>query len=426
MNEPNDAQAPPALRRAWLISIGTELTLGQSVDTNAAWLAEQLAGLGIRAERHVTVADDLSAIRDTLTQAAQAADLIIVTGGLGPTEDDLTRQALADAAGVELQSDPACLAQIRAFFERRRRKFTEHNSVQALVPRTGRAIENHCGTAPGIFIEIEGTPCHALPGVPFEMKEMFTRAVLPHVRAAAAGRIIRSRRLNCFGPGESDIGEQLRDLMTPGHNPQVGTTAELGIIGVRLNAEAETANAAETLLDHAEAEVRARLGKVVFGRNADTLASVVGARLVARGETLCTAESCTGGLIAKLLTDTPGSSDYFVGGAVTYSNELKQQALGVSAGMLDEFGAVSEPVARAMAIGARERFAATFALAVTGIAGPDGRTPDKPVGLVHFGLAGPDGVTTRELRLGSDAPRHVIRARAARCALNLLRLALVD
>jgi nicotinamide-nucleotide amidase len=425
MTESHDVQAAGILRRAWLVSIGTELTLGQSVDTNAAWLAQQLAAIGIRAERHLTVGDELPAIREILAQAAAACDLIIVTGGLGPTEDDLTRRALAEAAGVELETDAASLEQIRVFFAKRRRAFTERNRVQALIPRTGRAVANTCGTAPGIFIELNGTPCYALPGVPFEMKAMFARDVWPHLRAASAGRVLRQRRLNCFGLGESDIGARLRDLMAPDRNPQVGTTAELGIIGVRINAEADTVDEAETLLGQTEAEIRARLGHIVFGRDSETLAAVVGERLAARRETVCTAESCTGGLIAKMLTDTAGSSAYFVGGAVTYANELKQQLLGVPADTLAELGAVSEPVARAMAMGARERFAATYALAVTGIAGPSGGTTDKPVGLVYFGLATPADVTTRELRFGSDSPREVTRARAAHAALNLLRLALV-
>jgi nicotinamide-nucleotide amidase len=419
-------QTPVTPQRAWIVSIGTELTLGQSVDTNAAWLAQQLAALGVRAERHLTLPDDLSAIADALAQAADACDLIIATGGLGPTADDLTRQALAEAAGVELEIDPASLEQIRAFFDRRRRPFPERNKVQALIPQTGRAIENLCGTAPGIFIELNGTPCYALPGVPFEMKQMFTRDVRPHVHAAAAACVLRHRRLNCFGLGESDIGEQLRDLMAPDRNPQIGTTAELGVIGVRINVQADTAEGADALLDETEAEIRTRLGKIVFGREDDTLASVVGQQLIARGETLSTAESCTGGLIAKMLTDTPGSSAYFVGGAVTYSNELKQQLLGVPAETLARFGAVSAPVAQAMAHGARERLASTYALAVTGIAGPEGGTTDKPVGLVFFGLATPVGVAVRDIRLGSDSPREVIRTRAAHAALNLLRLALVD
>jgi len=419
-------QTGSSLQRAWIISIGTELTLGQSVDTNAAWLAEQLAAQGVRCERHVTVPDDLASIRDTLRQAADACDLIIATGGLGPTVDDLTREALAEAAGVPLETDAGSLEQIRAYFARRGREMPERNKVQARIPQGAQAIENTCGTAPGICMELNGTPCYALPGVPFEMREMFTRDVLPHLRAAAAGRVLRCRRLQCFGLGESDIGERLRDLMMPGRNPTVGTTAELGVIGVRINASGESAEVAEALLDETETEVRARLGMVVFGRETDTLASVVGAELAARGETLSTAESCTGGLIAKMLTDVPGSSVYFVGGAVAYANELKQRLLGVPAKVLASAGAVSEPVARAMVEGARRAFSTTYALAVTGIAGPAGGTADKPVGLVFFGLAAPTGVTVRESRFGSDAPRTVIRERAARTALNLLRLRLAE
>ncbi len=425
MTKQHDRQTTRNLRRAWIISIGTELALGQSVDTNAAWLARQLADLGIRGERHLTVADDLPAIRDVLRQAADECDLIIVTGGLGPTADDLTRQALAEAAGVELETDAASMEQIRAFFENRRLQFSEQNKVQALIPKTGGAIENTSGTAPGIFIALNGTPCYALPGVPFEMKKMFTRDVLPNLQAAAE-RVMRMRRLNCFGVGESDIGAKLRDLMEPGRNPGVGTTAERGVIGVRINATAATAKAADALLDETETTVCSRLGKIVFGRETDTLASVVGEQLTARGETLSTAESCTGGLIAKMLTDTPGSSAYFVGGAVTYANELKQQLLDVSAETLARFGAVSESVAYAMAEGARERFGTTYAIAVTGIAGPEGGTTDKPVGLVFLGLATPTGTTVREIRFGSNAPREVIRARAAHTALNLLRLELVE
>lgn len=410
------------MRRAWIISIGTELTLGQSVDTNAAWLAEQLAGQGVRCERQITVPDELAPLRDTLRQAASACDLVLATGGLGPTDDDLTRPALAEAAGVPLEIDAASLEQIRAFFVRRGIEMPERNRRQALIPRTGRAVANTCGTAPGVYVELDGTPCYALPGVPFEMKTMVRSEVLPHVRAVAAGRVLRSRRLRCFGMGESAIGERLSDLMVPGRNPSVGTTAELGVITVRINTSGESMEAADRLADATETEARARLGNVVFGRDEETLASVVGAQLAARGETVSTAESCTGGLIAKLLTDVPGSSAYYVGGAVTYANELKEGMLGVPTALLASAGAVSEPVARAMAEGARRAFSTTYALSATGIAGPSGGTPDKPVGLVFFGLAIATSVTVREVRFGSDAPRTVIRERAARTALNLLRL----
>jgi nicotinamide-nucleotide amidase len=274
-------------------------------------------------------------------------------------------------------------------------------------------------------MELYGTPCYALPGVPFEMRAMFAQQVAPQLRASGAGRVLVSRELFCFGQSEADIGARLSDLLARGRNPEVGTTAELGVIGIRLNAAAETPQAAETLLNETEREIRTRLGEVVFGRDGDTLATVVGELLAKRGETLCTAESCTGGLIGKYLTDVPGSSRYFLGGIVSYSNDAKQRLLDTAANELATHGAVSQPVARAMATGARTRFASDYALAVTGIAGPTGGTQEKPVGLVYIALAGPQEVLVREFRFGRDAPREMIRERAARTALNLLRLELL-
>ena len=413
------------MREAWVISVGTELTLGQSVDTNAAWLSTELAAVGIRCQRHVTVADDQAAISAVLRQAAAATDAIVMSGGLGPTADDLTRDALADAAGAELVVDAASVERLLAFFAQLGRDMPERNRVQACVPRTGRAIPNTCGTAPGIRVEIDGTPCYAMPGVPFEMKTMFTRDVLPELRAVAGGRVLRSRCVRCFGLPEAEIDRHLSDLTAAGRNPGVGTTAKLGVIGVRINAMGETADEALALLDETEAVVRGRLGTVVFGRDDDTLATAVGGLLKDRQETLSTAESCTGGLIAKLLTDVSGSSEYFVGSAVTYANEAKQQVLGVSGELLASVGAVSSEVALEMARGARRRFGSTYALSVTGIAGPTGGTPDKPVGLVFLALAAPTDELVREARFPSETPRDVIRERSARTALNLLRQRLV-
>jgi len=414
------------MQRAAILAIGTELTLGQTVDTNTAWLAGQLAAIGIRAARHLTVADERTDIRDALLEAAGSFDLLLASGGLGPTADDLTRHALAEAAGVELVLDPLSLEQIRAFFARRNRPMPTANRVQAMIPRGGRAIENTCGTAPGIFIELRGRPCWALPGVPFEMQAMFTRDVLPGLRAAVRGRVLRTRVLHCFGLGESDIGERIADLMQRGRNPEVGTTASLGVISIRINAAADSEVAATALLDDAERELRTRLGQVVCGRDEDTLASVVGELLLAAGATLATAESCTGGLLGKLLTDISGSSRYYLGGVVSYADEAKKKLLGLPADLLAEHGAVSAPVAREMAASARRVFSSTYAISVTGIAGPTGGTPVKPVGLVYLGLASPDGLDVRELQLGSDSPREVIRARAAGAALNLLRRKLLE
>jgi nicotinamide-nucleotide amidase len=406
-------------RRAWIISSGTELTLGQTVDSNAAWLAAELAAAGVRCQRHVTVPDELEPLRGVLIEAARSADVVILTGGLGPTDDDLARAALAAASNDELVEDVDSLRAIRAYFSARGRSMPEPNRVQALRPSRGVALENRCGTAPGIYIQIDGVPCFALPGVPFEMKAMFDADVRPRV-ASAAG-VVRSRCLNCFGLGESEIGAALKDLMARGRNPEVGTTVSRGVIRVRIYATAESGDAADVMLDRVEAEVRARLGPVVFGRDDQTLAGALGDQLVAEGWTVSTAESCTGGLVATLLTDVPGSSRYFLGGIVAYQDEMKRRSLGVDRDTLARHGAVSAATAEAMARGVLRAFESTCAIAVTGVAGPSGGSLAKPVGLVYCSVVTPAGVMTRELRLGSQSPREVIRWRAANTALNLLR-----
>lgn len=410
---------------AWILSVGTELTLGQAVDTNSAWLAGQLATLGLRATHHLTVADEQPDLQAALLAAAAQADVVIVTGGLGPTDDDLTRTALAAAAGVPLELHAPSQAALQEFFASRGRTMPARNLVQARVPRGAAVLPNTCGTAPGLQLTLHRATVFALPGVPFEMRAMFTRDVAPRLARATAGHVILSRRLNTFGRGESDVGELLTDLMQRGRNPEVGTTAALGVIGVRLNATADSAASAQQLLDVTEAEVRRRLGEIVFGAEDDTLANAVGRLLIQRGRTVSTAESCTGGLIGTLLTDVPGSSAYFRGGIVSYANEVKTSLLAVPESLLAAHGAVSAPVAEAMARSACHALGSDYALSATGIAGPDGGTPDKPVGLVYIALAGPGPVTVRELRLGATTPRDVIRMRTAWTALNLLRLALV-
>ena len=415
------------MRDAWIISIGTELALGQTVDTNAAWIAARLAEFGVRAETHVTVADDLERIARALrTAAAGGCDLIVVSGGLGPTEDDLTRAALAVALGEELVTDPASLEQIRTFFARRDRAMPERNAVQAQRPRSAQAIENPCGTAPGIRATLCGVPVFCMPGVPFEMKAMFDRDVAPVVRSASHGRVLRQRILRCIGMGESDLGARIADLMMRGRNPEVGTTADFGEIGIRINATGNSPDATEQLLEDADREVCARLGPVVYGRDADSLAGVVGRLLREAAATLATAESCTGGWIGKLITDCAGSSAYYRGGVVAYTNDLKRGLLRVPDELLARHGAVSDAVARAMAVGVRDHCAATLGLSVTGIAGPGGAAAEKPVGLVFIGLADAENAKAREYHFGSDASRESIRLRAARTALNRVRLRLVE
>ncbi|MGD8454198.1 MAG: competence/damage-inducible protein A [Phycisphaerae bacterium] len=409
------------IHQAWILSSGSELTAGRSLDTNGPWLARQLAELGIETPCLLAVSDDGADLERALRHAAEHTELIIMTGGLGPTEDDLTRDVLARLAGVPLELDAACLETMRAFFAERNWPMPNANRVQAMLPRGATALPNRRGTAPGIFIEIGRTACYALPGVPHEMEEMFRGEVAPRVRERAGGQAVLHRCLRTFGRPEADLGEQLRDLMRRGANPSVGVTAAGAMISVSLTATAPSRVSAEALAEATAREVRARLGDTVFGEGDDTLASTVGKLLVARGQTLCTAESCTGGLVGKLLTDTPGSSRYYLGGVVTYANEAKERLLGVPESLLREHGAVSRPVAEHMARAARETFGSDYALSITGVAGPDGGTAEKPVGLVYFGLAGPGGVDVRELRLGPTAPRELIRLRSARGLLNLLR-----
>ncbi len=410
---------------AWILSIGTELTIGQSLDTNGQWLAQQLAAQGVRTSRHLTLADDLPEIVSALRAAFDACDVLLVTGGLGPTADDLTRAALAEALDDELVCDERSLAEITHFFEQRGRTMTDRNRSQADRPSRAGVISNPVGTAPGLAAVTGDCHCYVLPGVPFEMRTMFAASVAPALAARFRGRVLLSRRLQSYGMGESDVAAQIRDLMQRGANPEVGTTASLGIIGIRINAEADDAAAAAALLDATEFEIRSRLGDVVFGTGEQTLGDDVGELLVERQQTVAVAESCTGGSLGAALTDRPGSSGYFLGGVVAYSNAVKAAQVGVSEPLLAEHGAVSGPVAESLATRIRSRLGSDFGLSVTGIAGPGGGTADKPVGLVYFGLAGPRGVEVVEQRYGASTPRDVIRARSVHHALHLLRQALL-
>ncbi|MBL8880491.1 MAG: competence/damage-inducible protein A [Phycisphaerales bacterium] len=409
--------------RAWIVSIGTELTLGQAVDTNGAWFAARLAERGFDIARHITLPDELQSIVAGLREAAENCDVIAVTGGLGPTEDDLTRAALAAAAGAELVRDAASQRQIQEYFDRVRRPMSPANVAQADLPRGASALSNTSGTAPGIWMRIGRALAFALPGVPFEAKRMYAEQIVPRLTAAftETGGVIASRKLNCFGAGEAAIGERIRDLMQRGRNPEVGTTAQLGVIGIRINARAANLESAGRMLDEMEGELRARFGTLIFGRDDETLAATVGRLLVERRATVCTAESCTAGLAAEHLTRFAGASRFFTGGFVTYSDEAKVALLGVDPALIREKGAVSAEVARSMAAGARTRLGTTYALAITGIAGPAGGSAEKPVGLVYVAVADASAIDAHELRFPEQSPRGVIRERSVASVLNMLR-----
>ena len=406
--------------KAMVLAIGDELVGGRTVDTNSAYLSERLAARGIRTVAHVTVADDCSAIADAVADAARRADVVLITGGLGPTEDDLTRQGLADAMGVELVLNEACLAEIEAFFRQRGREMAPTNRIQAMLPAGAQPLDNRLGTAPGIAATLGGSSVFVMPGVPHEMREMFDTQIVSRL-PDGAGAIVQ-HIVHTYGQGESAVGTTIHDLMRRDANPTVGTTVASGVVSVRVTAHAESPERADAVARETVAEVRRRLGELVIGENDDTAASVVGAMLRQRGQTVATAESCTGGLIGEQITDIPGASEYFLGGAVCYANAAKRDVLGVDEHLLAEHGAVSEPVAEAMAAGCRERFDSDWAVATTGIAGPTGGTESKPVGLVYISLAGPDG--TQVHRHVFSGTRKFIRLQAALAAINYLRLAL--
>ena len=412
-----------------LLSIGDELALGQTVDTNTAYLAAGLAARGLMTRMHLTVADDRAALtaafRHAAALAAEAEDptrrLVIASGGLGPTEDDLTREALAEAMGVGLEADPEALAAVRAFFEGIGKAMPPRNEVQAQKPVGSALLPNPHGTAPGIHARLGGADVYVTPGVPREMKAMFGDTILPRALGdAAAGPALATSKVSTFGMGESDVSQRLAGLMRRGRNPTVGTTVAGGYCSVRLRAEAPDAAAAGSMLDAVAGEVERALGPVCFGRDGDTLEAATVRLLLDKHLSVTTAESCTGGLVSEMLTRVPGSSGCCRGGWVTYDNAMKSAELGVSHAAINEHGAVSAEVVRQMAAGAREHARTDFALALSGVAGPGGGTPDKPVGLVWIALAGGAGVKAWAGRFRGD--RLTVRDRAAKCALQLLRL----
>lgn len=410
---------------AQLISIGTELAIGQTVDTNAAWLAQQLAAVGVACTKHVTIADEEAAIEQAIRTAATEAELVLITGGLGPTPDDVTRQAVAAAMDVQLRFDEQSFKYIEEYFRARKRAMHPENRNQAMFPDGAKPIRNHFGTAPGFHAVLGLTDIYVMPGVPREMKMMFEQYVLPFIEEAAAGEIIVQRTLHTFGMAEAEVGEKIADLMQRGRNPAVGTSAADLIISIRVNAHGATPDEAARLADADVFELISRLGNVVFGEGEETLADAIARLLIAQKKTISTAESCTGGLVAKMLTDVSGSSAYFIQTLVTYSNNAKHNLLAVPHSLIESHGAVSAEVAKAMAEGCRSVSKTDYALSATGVAGPTGGTPDKPVGLVYIALATPANIVAKELRLGESLSRAEIRDRTAKCVLNLLRLELL-
>jgi nicotinamide-nucleotide amidase len=430
---------------AIILSIGDELVLGQTVDTNSAWLSQQLAAVGCDVYAHMTIGDDQAVIQRAIARSSWRCDVLLVSGGIGPTEDDMTRQALAAVMNADLVLNEEWLNELDKFFKLRGRTMPERNRIQAMIPRGAQMIFNTAGTAAGIRASIatERTNSHAddhgglglatgpstcevfvMPGVPKEMKIMFERDVLPYVKEAGGGACILSKTLHTFGLGESSVAEKLGGLMNRNRNPLVGTTVAGGVVSVRVFSRFESRNQTQEQLDQTVQACHGVLGDLIYGENDRTLAEVVSELLVEQNASVTTAESCTGGLVAKMLTDVPGSSNCFNTGFVTYSNDAKYNRLGVSTEMINVYGAVSEPVVEAMSKNALRLAKADYALAISGVAGPGGGSATKPVGMVCIALAWKDGVLVRTFNFPGD--REMVRDRAAKMALSMLRYHLLD
>ncbi|HEX7117345.1 MAG TPA: competence/damage-inducible protein A [Longimicrobiales bacterium] len=405
-----------------LVAIGDELLLGDRVDTNSVWLARRLAAEGIRVARRATVGDDADAISDAVRDALYRTGAVLCTGGLGPTSDDLTRPAVARVFGRALHVDEDVVSHIRARFASLGREMPDSNRVQAQVPEGAIVLPNAWGTAPALALEDEAGRCAVLlPGVPREMERLVEAHVLPYLRRRWPGAAwpVLHRTIRTTGISESLLADRVAELADSFRPLTLAFLPGYAGVDLRLTSWGTLdREEAGRRLDEAEAALRERLEGYVYGTDDADLATVVGHALKRRGQTLALAESCTGGLIAKRITDAAGASTFFLGGIIAYANGCKQSLLGVRAETLAAHGAVSEETAREMAEGARRVIGADFAVAVTGIAGPGGGSPEKPVGTVWICVAGPDRTEARRVRLPGD--REEVRERGAQAALALL------
>ena len=413
---------------AAILSIGDELTTGLTVDANALWLSAELERLGFTVMQHRTVADDRPGIAQAIFELSQQCDVLIATGGLGPTPDDVSREALGDVVspGEPLIEDEQALQQLLAWFARHQRSMPEVNRRQVMRPPPTAMIENTQGTAPGLIAASETSRIFLLPGVPREMRAMFDRSVrhmLPPT--TRPGRMVR--QVHCQGLGESSVAERLGALLARDHVPQIGTSANESMVTVRIfgvDTQHQDSPAVEALLS----QIESRLHPYAFARDGASLPAAVGELLRERSLRIAVAESCTGGLLGSMLSVTPGSSAYLLGGWITYSNDMKAEQLGVSHDTLRMHGAVSAPVVEGMLRGAIDRSGAEVALAVSGIAGPDGGSDEKPVGTVFIGCGMKESSSSAALdirRFHFPGPREAVRERAARSALQMARFRLL-
>jgi competence/damage-inducible protein CinA-like protein len=408
---------------AEIIAIGSELLAPDRTDTNSLWLTEKLNRIGIDVKLKTIVGDDDARLEELIKDAVKRSRVVITTGGLGPTEDDITRKVVARALNRRLSLDENVLNEIRARFQSFGVTMPERNSRQAMVIDGAEVLPNPNGTAPGLYLEQGQCAIALLPGPPREMKPMFENHVQARLESLSGDIRFARRVLRVAGMGESAVDEKIAPIYTKFENPLTTILFNSSEIEIHLRAHGRTEEEAEALLDHLSLKIEQALGNSVFSFRGETMEEVVGRRLAITGFTLSVAESCTGGLIAQRLTNVPGSSKYFLEGVVTYSNQSKTRLLGVDKKLIKEFGAVSQQVARDMARGVRHKAKTDFGLAVTGIAGPDGGTEEKPVGLVYIALA--DDAHTEHKRFVIPGDRELIRWRASQAALDMLRRRLI-
>lgn len=413
--------------KAEIVATGTELLLGETLNTSAHYLTGKLSSLGIEVDYHTTVGDNSERLEQVLRQAIGRSDLLITTGGLGPTADDLTKELVAKVLNLKMELDSASLDQIKHFFARRKAPMPLSNEKQAYFPEGSKIFPNPIGTAPGAIIEARGKTVIILPGPPFEMKPMFDNFVWSELRRILGPQTERmnERILKIFGIGESAIEEVLGELMSLS-NVTLALLAKRAEMHIRMVARStkSTSEEAKEALNWAENEIRRRLGDKVFGSDQETMMGVVGQILTDKHLTIATAESCTGGLLGGAFTQEPGSSDFYLGGVVSYSNSIKQSLLGVKEETLKAYGAVSEEVAIEMAEGIRSKTGSVLAVSTTGIAGPGGGSDKKPVGLVFIGLAAPEGVHAQKFQFYGE--RESVRQLTVQAALNVVRLHLLS
>jgi nicotinamide-nucleotide amidase len=411
--------------RAEIITIGDEILYGQILDTNTQWISLELDKLGIKTVRKSSVGDQKSEILQILNEAAQRADVVFITGGLGPTKDDLTKKILAEYFGCDLQMHSKALQDVTEFFAKRGRELSDINRDQALMPTKAEFVRNSQGTAPGMWFNEKGVIWVSMPGVPYEMKSIMEQEVLPRLVKHFKTPIIFHKLIKTVGIGESYLSDLIEtwELQLPVHI-KLAYLPSIGIVKLRLTAVGEDLEALKAEVEVELQKVHPLIQSYIYGYEKDELAEVVGRLLIDKKATLAVAESCTGGHLAHQFTQNAGSSAYFIGGILSYANQVKIDQLGVSADILAKNGAVSEECIKAMAVGVQKRLSTTFALATSGIAGPDGGTDEKPVGTVWIALAHENGVITRKLTLGGNRTQNIYLSSLA--CVNLLRKYLLN